>query len=109
MNTDNTAVEVSGLEHSTPLADELSYDALSGRYSMSCANTGLVLLVAAAFGLLFNPQALFNWISSFPVHPLVESAITVADQWLLWCEQIGLAQPFAQVRELLQWMKEIGR
>ena len=109
MNTDITDAKASALEHCGPVDDDPFHDVLSGRNPMSCANTGLVLLVAAAFGLLFNPAALLIWISSFPVHPLVESAITVADQWLLWCEQIGLTQLFAQVRELLQLMKEIGR
>jgi len=99
MTARSERLQLAGLEH----------DALMGSCAQPAWHCLLLLLVAVITGLMLNAQALLNWLNVFPVHPLVEWAISMADQWLTLCEDIGLTRPFDAVRNFVQLMKEYGQ
>ena len=93
----------------TDAATDDPFDTLSGNVRAPVGQTAVALVAVAVVGVIMNPGTVTNWILDLPVHPAVESALQMAEQWHMLCEDLGLTYVFTSVREWMQLMQEYGQ
>lgn len=78
-----------------------------GNVAQPASATLTALLVAALIAWVGHPSALVEWLSGFPVHPVIEWSITQADSLALWTESTGLDEVHRRIRSWVGQLREL--